>query len=300
MTDNTDLLVLRESHELTRDRLIHVILRLADFVRKYRDTACLGFTHYQTAQPTTVGKRACLWAHDLVLDLQEMEHRLSTLLARGTKGTTGTQASFLRLFDGDHAKVERLDALVSQKMGFTASYPVTGQTYSRKVDAQIVDTLCGVAQSAHKAATDLRLLQGRGELEEPVEADQVGSSAMAYKRNPMRSERICALSRYVMSLQSSAAQTAATQWLERTLDDSANRRPRAAAGVPRGRRGLAALRKHRRRSGGERANNRPKPGPRGCHFWRPRTCSWKRYLTAVTAKTCTSASAATAARRRKG
>ena len=158
------------------------------------------------------------------LDLAELEHRLASLKARGVKGTTGTQASFLELFDGDHAKVRRLEQLVAEKMGFAASYPVTGQTYSRKVDSQVLDALSGIAQSAHKAATDLRLLQSRKEIEEPFEADQIGSSAMAYKRNPMRAERICGLARFVMSLQSSAATTAATQWMERTLDDSANRR----------------------------------------------------------------------------
>jgi adenylosuccinate lyase len=186
--------------------------------------ACLGFTHLQPAQPTTVGKRACLWAYDLVLDLAEVEHRLATLKARSTKGTTGTQASFLALFDGDHARVRALERQVTEKMGFDATFAVTGQTYSRKVDAAVVDTLSGIAQSAHKAATDLRLLASRKELEEPFEAQQIGSSAMAYKRNPMRAERICALARFVISLQSSPAQTMATQWMERTLDDSANRR----------------------------------------------------------------------------
>lgn len=224
VTDNTDLLLVRESLELVRGRLAQVIDRLAEFAGRYRAIPCLGFTHFQPAQPTTVGRRACLWAYDLVLDFEEIEHRLRCLKARGVKGTVGTQASFLRLFDGDHAKVERLDALVSQKMGFESTYPVTGQTYPRKVDAQVLDALSGIAQSASKVSIDIRLLQGRGELEEPIEADQVGSSAMAYKRNPMRSERIGALARFAISLQSSAAQTAATQWLERTLDDSANRR----------------------------------------------------------------------------
>ncbi|HUQ71618.1 MAG TPA: lyase family protein, partial [Planctomycetaceae bacterium] len=185
---------------------------------------CLGFTHLQPAQPTTVGKRATLWCYDLVLDLAEFEHRLGQLKLRGVKGTTGTQATFLTLFNGDHAKVEALDRLVTQKLGFDAAYAVTGQTYSRKVDAQVLDVLGGFAQSAHKFGTDMRLLQSRKELEEPFEKDQIGSSAMAYKRNPMRSERLCSLARFVMSLQSSAAQTMATQWMERTLDDSANRR----------------------------------------------------------------------------
>ena len=178
----------------------------------------------QPAQPTTVGKRACLWAYDLVLDLEELEHRIERLRFRSTKGTTGTQASFLSLFDGDHKKVEQLERIVAQKMGFDSTYAVTGQTYPRKVDAQIIDVLGGIAASAHKAATDLRLLQHRKEIEEPFEKSQVGSSAMAYKRNPMRSERICALARFAMGLQTSASQTLATQWMERTLDDSAIRR----------------------------------------------------------------------------
>jgi adenylosuccinate lyase len=224
VTDNTDLILMREGLELIRDRLVLVIDSLARFASAHRDLACLGFTHLQPAQPTTVGKRACLWAYDLVLDLAEVEHRLETLKARGTKGTTGTQASFLALFDGDHARVRALERRVAEKMGFAATFAVTGQTYSRKVDAQILDALSGIAQSAHKAATDLRLLAGRQELEEPFEAKQIGSSAMAYKRNPMRAERICSLARFVISLQSSPAQTMATQWLERTLDDSANRR----------------------------------------------------------------------------
>jgi adenylosuccinate lyase len=224
VTDNTDLILMRESLELVRGRLVGVIHQLANFAEKNRDLPCLGFTHLQPAQPTTVGKRACLWAYDLVQDLTELEHRLDQLKARGVKGTTGTQASFLQLFDGDHAKVRKLEERVAAKMGFSASYPVTGQTYSRKVDAQVVDVLAGIAQSAHKAATDLRLLQSRKEVEEPFEADQIGSSAMAYKRNPMRAERICGLASFVMSLQSSAAATTATQWMERTLDDSAVRR----------------------------------------------------------------------------
>jgi adenylosuccinate lyase len=178
----------------------------------------------QPAQPTTVGKRACLWAYDLVLDLAEVEHRIVSIRARSTKGTTGTQASFLSLFQGDHDRVRRLEQIVARKIGFDGVFAVTGQTYTRKVDSQIVDTLSGVAQSAHKAATDLRILQSRKEIEEPFEASQIGSSAMPYKRNPMRSERICALARFAISLQSSTANTMATQWMERTLDDSANRR----------------------------------------------------------------------------
>ncbi|MGA2035089.1 MAG: adenylosuccinate lyase [Thermoguttaceae bacterium] len=224
VTDNTDLLLLRESLELVRGRLLGVIEQLAGFARTHRDLPCLAFTHLQPAQPTTVGKRACLWTYDLVLDLWEIEHRLEQLKALGSKGTTGTQASFLSLFHGDHAKVRRLEELICRKIGFAESYPVTGQTYPRKIDAQVLAVLSGVGQSAHKMATDLRLLAARKELEEPFEAEQIGSSAMAYKRNPMRSERICSLARFVMSLETSAAQTIAVQWLERTLDDSANRR----------------------------------------------------------------------------
>jgi adenylosuccinate lyase len=234
VTDNADLILFREGLIQIRDRLVAVIDALASFAEQYRDLACLGFTHMQPAQPTTVGKRACLWAYDLVLDLSEVEFRLASLRFRSTKGTTGTQASFLSLFDGDHTKVEKLESLVATKMGFEKTYAVTGQTYPRKVDVQIVGTLTGIAGSAHKAATDFRLLQNRKEMEEPFEKDQIGSSAMAYKRNPMRSERMCALSRFVMSLESSASQTMATQWMERTLDDSANRRlvlPQAFLGI---------------------------------------------------------------------
>ena len=224
VTDNTDLLLLREALQQIRDRLVCVIDTLAGFASAQRDVACLAYTHLQPAQPTTVGKRACLWLHDLVSDLADVEFRLDHLKARSTKGTTGTQASFLELFEGDHQKVRQLERRVAEKMGFSDSYPVTGQTYSRKVDTQILDLLSGIAQSAHKAASDLRLLANRKEMEEPFGKDQIGSSAMAYKRNPMRSERICSLARYAMSLQSSAANTLATQWMERTLDDSANRR----------------------------------------------------------------------------
>jgi len=224
ITDNADLILMRDAMRLVASRLAAVIDRLATFASRHRDLPCLGFTHLQPAQPTTVGKRCCLWIYDLVLDLEAIEHRLATLKARSTKGTTGTQASFLQLFDGDHAKVRQLERAVAQAIGFAEVYPVTGQTYPRKVDSQIVDALSGIAQGLHKTATDLRLLANRKELEEPFEKDQIGSSAMAYKRNPMRSERICALTRFVISLQSSTAATAATQWLERTLDDSANRR----------------------------------------------------------------------------
>lgn len=230
VTDNTDLLLIRDSLRLVRERLAAVIAQLLRLAGQYRDLPCLAFTHFQPAQPTTVGKRICLWACDLLADLQEIDFRLTSLRARGVKGTTGTQASFLELFGGDHEKVRLLDERVSRKLGIAppqaseAAYPVTGQTYSRKVDSQVLATLSGIAQSAHKAATDLRLLQHLKEMEEPFEQDQVGSSAMAYKRNPMRSERICGLARFLMSLEANGAQTLASQWLERTLDDSANRR----------------------------------------------------------------------------
>lgn len=224
VTDNTDLLLMREGLELVARRLAGVIDALGTFAAKYRDLPCLGYTHLQPAQPTTVGKRATLWAYDLALDLAEVEHRIASLRARSVKGTTGTQASFLELFGGDHARVRELEHRVALKMGFKATYAVTGQTYTRKVDAQVLDVLSGIAQTAHKAATDLRLLISRKEIDEPYVKDQIGSSAMAYKRNPMRCERICALARFVTSLQSSAAQTMAVQWMERTLDDSANRR----------------------------------------------------------------------------
>jgi adenylosuccinate lyase len=224
VTDNADLILMREALKLVARRLARVIDQLGQFAQRYRDLPCLSWTHLQPAQPTTVGRRACLWAQDLVLDLAEVEHRLASLRARSVKGTTGTQASFLHLFQGDHAKVRELERRIALKLGFEGSYPITGQTYSRKVDAQVLDALCGIAQSAHKLATDVRLLASRKELEEPFEEEQIGSSAMAYKRNPMRSERICGLARFVISLQSSAASTAAVQWLERSLDDSANRR----------------------------------------------------------------------------
>ena len=224
VTDNTDLILMRRGLELLRGKLVATIDCLAKFATDYRDLPCLGFTHLQPAQPVTVGKRATLWCYDLVLDLEELEHRIESLKLRGVKGTTGTQATFLALFDGDHARVDELDRIVCQKLGFEAAYAVTGQTYSRKIDSQVIDVLGGLAQSAHKAGSDLRLLQSRKEIEEPFEKHQIGSSAMAYKRNPMRSERMCGLARFVMSLTSSAAQTTATQWMERTLDDSANRR----------------------------------------------------------------------------
>ncbi|MDA0659438.1 MAG: adenylosuccinate lyase [Planctomycetota bacterium] len=224
VTDNADLILLREGLLRIRDRLVAVIDCLARFALEYRDVPCLGFTHLQPAQPTTVGKRACLWAYDLVLDLEELEHRIATLRFRSTKGTTGTQASFLHLFNGDHGKVRQLEREVAAAFDFQETFAVTGQTYSRKVDAQILDVLSGIGQSAHKAASDLRILASRKEMEEPFEEQQIGSSAMAYKRNPMRSERMCALARFLMNLSANGAQTAATQWMERTLDDSANRR----------------------------------------------------------------------------
>jgi adenylosuccinate lyase len=224
VTDNTDLILLREALGMVRDRLVAVIGSLAAFARQYRAMPCLAFTHFQPAQPTTVGKRACLWAYDFVLDLAEIEFRLENLKAHGSKGTTGTQASFLALVGGDHAKVRRLDELICQKISFAESYAVTGQTYPRKIDSQILAVLSGISQTAHKMATDLRLLAHRKELEEPHGKDQIGSSAMAYKQNPMRCERICSLARFVMSLECNTAATLAVQWLERTLDDSANRR----------------------------------------------------------------------------
>jgi adenylosuccinate lyase len=224
VTDNTDLLLMRTGLGMVRDRLVGVIDALARFAERWRDLPTLGYTHFQPAQLTTVGKRACLWCADFILDLAESEHRLATLKFRGAKGTTGTQAGFLSLFRGDHDKVRKLDALVARKMGFEQTYIVTGQTYSRKVDSQVLDVLSGIGQSAHKYGTDLRLLAHEQEVEEQQEAEQVGSSAMAYKRNPMRAERMCGLARFLTSLTVSAAQTAATQWLERTLDDSVNRR----------------------------------------------------------------------------
>ncbi|HEX5472721.1 MAG TPA: adenylosuccinate lyase [Lacipirellulaceae bacterium] len=224
VTDNTDLILIRDSLQIVAQRLAAVIIALADFAKRHRDLPTLSYTHLQPAQPTTVGRRACLWAYDLVLDLAEVEYRIASLKARSVKGTTGTQASFLALFDGDHGKVAQLEKLVANKMGFDDTYAVTGQTYSRKIDAQVLDTLAGIAASSHKAATDLRILAHKKEIEEPFEKDQIGSSAMAYKRNPMRCERICSLARLAMSLAANTNQTHATQWMERTLDDSANRR----------------------------------------------------------------------------
>ncbi|CAN5722288.1 adenylosuccinate lyase [soil metagenome] len=234
VTDNTDLILLRQALTMVRDQVVGAIDALARFAEQWKDLPCLGYTHFQPAQLVTVGKRATLWCYDLILDLREIECRLDELRSLGVKGTTGTQASFLDLFDGDHEKVEALDRLVAEMCGFSETFPVTGQTYPRKVDSQIVAALAGVAESAHRFGMDLRLLAHERELEEPFEADQIGSSAMAYKRNPMRAERLCAIARYVMALPAATSQTAATQWLERTLDDSAIRRltlPQAFLGV---------------------------------------------------------------------
>lgn len=224
VTDNADLIIMKEALRLLVGRVLAVIGALRDFAIRYRALPTVAYTHFQPAQLTTVGKRATLWLQDFALDADNLHDLAESLPFRGCKGTTGTQASFLELFGGDHAKVVQLDRRVAAAFGFRESLPVTGQTYTRKVDSRVLDGLAGLAQSASKFATDLRLLQHEGEIVEPAEADQVGSSAMPYKRNPVRSERICALSRYVIALRDNAAQTAATQWLERTLDDSANRR----------------------------------------------------------------------------
>ncbi|XP_017593357.1 PREDICTED: adenylosuccinate lyase [Corvus brachyrhynchos] len=222
--DNTDLIVLRDGFNLLLPKLARVISRLADFAEKYADMPALGFTHYQPAQLTTVGKRCCLWIQDLCMDLQSLERARDDLRFRGVKGTTGTQASFLQLFEGDHSKVEELDRLVTAKAGFKRAYMVTGQTYSRKVDIGVLAVLASLGASIHKICTDIRLLANLKEIEEPFEKDQIGSSAMPYKRNPMRSERCCSLARHLMTLVMDPLQTAAVQWFERTLDDSANRR----------------------------------------------------------------------------
>ena len=222
--DNTDLIIMREGLILVRNKLVRVLSALAQFSDKYKSLPTLGFTHFQAAQLVTVGKRATLWMNDLLQDLDEVEYRISTLRLLGCKGTTGTQASFLELFGGDHEKCKELDRRISKEMGFESTVPVSGQTYSRKVDAAILATLSSVAQSACKFATDIRLLCHLKEVEEPFEANQIGSSAMPYKRNPMRCERICSLARYVIADAANPAYTAATQWFERTLDDSANKR----------------------------------------------------------------------------
>jgi adenylosuccinate lyase len=224
VTDNADMILYREALGLIRDKLLKAIGNLAGFAKEHAALACLGYTHLQVAQPVTMGKRACLWIQDLMLDLHDLEYVTDSLKLLGSKGTTGTQASFLSLFGGDHQKCRALDAIIAEKMGFAATYAVTGQTYPRKEDSRILNVLSGVAQSAHRLGSDIRLLQHMRELEEPFEKNQVGSSAMAYKRNPMRSERICSIARYVIADALNPAMTASTQWLERTLDDSANRR----------------------------------------------------------------------------
>ena len=222
--DNTDLIIMTEGLKLVRKKLINVMAELAKFADKYKNQPTLAFTHFQPAQPTTVGKRATLWLQELMLDLSDLDYMIGQQKLLGCKGTTGTQASFLELFNGDHEKVRQIDKKIAEKMGFEACYPVSGQTYSRKVDSRVLNVLSGIAQSAHKFSNDIRLLQHLKEIEEPFEKNQIGSSAMAYKRNPMRSERIASLSNYVMADALNPAFTAATQWFERTLDDSANKR----------------------------------------------------------------------------
>ncbi len=224
VTDNTDLILLRDGLRLVRDRLVDAIDALGTFAETWKSLPCLGYTHFQPAQLVTVGKRATLWCYELVLDLTEVERRIDELKFLGAKGTTGTQASFLALFDGDHGKVEELDRRVAEAFDFPETYPVSGQTYTRKIDSQALAALGGIAESAHRFGSDLRLLAHEREVEEPFEAEQIGSSAMAYKRNPMRAERMCSIARFAMALPAAAGQTAATQWLERTLDDSAVRR----------------------------------------------------------------------------
>lgn len=222
--DNTDIIVMTEALKLVKKKLVNVIQLLAKFAEDYKELPTLGFTHFQAAQPTTVGKRACLWLQEFLLDMEDLEHVISTMKLLGSKGTTGTQASFLELFDGDHETIDKIDPMIAKKMGFEACYPVSGQTYSRKTDTRVLNALAGIAASAHKMSNDIRLLQHLKEIEEPFGKNQIGSSAMAYKRNPMRSERIAALSRFVMVDALNPAITSATQWFERTLDDSANKR----------------------------------------------------------------------------
>ena len=222
--DNTDLIVMTEALKLVREKLINVLANLAKFADEYKNQPTLAFTHFQPAQPTTVGKRATLWMQEFLLDLEDVDHVLSTMKLLGSKGTTGTQASFLELFEGDHEKVKKLDHRIAEKLGFSAVYPVSGQTYSRKVDTRVLNVLAGIAASAHKFSNDIRLLQHLKEVEEPFEKTQIGSSAMAYKRNPMRSERIASLANYVITAAINPAITSSTQWFERTLDDSANKR----------------------------------------------------------------------------
>ena len=222
--DNTDIIVMAEAHRLVQKKLVNVIAELSKFADKYKDQPTLAFTHFQPAQPTTVGKRATLWTQEFMMDLEDLEYVLGSLKLLGSKGTTGTQASFLELFDGDQETIDKIDPMIAEKMGFKQCYPVSGQTYSRKVDTRVLNILAGIAASAHKMSNDIRLLQHLKEVEEPFEKSQIGSSAMAYKRNPMRSERIASLSRYVMIDALNPAITSATQWFERTLDDSANKR----------------------------------------------------------------------------
>ena len=222
--DNTDVIIMTEALKLVKKKLVNVISVLSDFAMKYKDLPTLAFTHFQPAQPTTVGKRATLWTQEFLMDLEDLEYVLSTMKLLGSKGTTGTQASFLELFDGDQETIDKIDPMIAEKMGFKSCYPVSGQTYSRKVDTRVLNILAGIAASAHKMSNDIRLLQHLKEVEEPFEKSQIGSSAMAYKRNPMRSERIASLSRYVMIDALNPAITSATQWFERTLDDSANKR----------------------------------------------------------------------------
>ena len=222
--DNTDIIVMTEALKLVKKKLVNVIAELSAFADKYKDQPTLAFTHFQPAQPTTVGKRATLWTQEFLLDLEDLEYVLGTMKLLGSKGTTGTQASFLELFDGDQETIDKIDPMIAEKMGFKNCYPVSGQTYSRKVDTRVANILAGIAASAHKMSNDIRLLQHLKEVEEPFEKSQIGSSAMAYKRNPMRSERIASLSRYVMVDALNPAITSATQWFERTLDDSANKR----------------------------------------------------------------------------
>ena len=222
--DNTDIIVMTEALKLVHKKLVNVIAELSKFAAQYKDQPTLAFTHFQPAQPTTVGKRATLWTQEFLMDLEDLEYVLSTMKLLGSKGTTGTQASFLELFDGDQETIDKIDPMIAEKMGFRSCYPVSGQTYSRKVDTRVLNILAGIAASAHKMSNDIRLLQHLKEVEEPFEKSQIGSSAMAYKRNPMRSERIASLSRYVMIDALNPAITSATQWFERTLDDSANKR----------------------------------------------------------------------------
>ncbi len=222
--DNTDIIIMTEALKLVRKKLINVINELSKFANEYKALPTLAFTHFQPAQPTTVGKRATLWLNELVLDLEDLEYLIGSMKLLGSKGTTGTQASFLELFEGDHEKIRKIDKMIANKMGFEDVYPVSGQTYSRKVDTRVLNVLAGIASSAHKFSNDIRLLQHLKEVEEPFEKNQIGSSAMAYKRNPMRSERIASLANYVMADALNPAITAATQWFERTLDDSANKR----------------------------------------------------------------------------